>query len=98
MSTKQWLSSSENAMFYRIAQNQLEALYFDTRCWTKAEIFEFFDELRYADYETYEQAIRRFPKYKRTDFRTLMKVNRKCEKRYTKWKREQTPEFLEWED
>jgi hypothetical protein len=88
MSTKQWFSSSENGKFYGIAKNQLEALYFDTRCWTKAEIFEFFDDLRYADYETYEQAIRRFPKYKRTDFRTLMKVNRKCEKRYTEWKRE----------
>jgi hypothetical protein len=98
MSTKQWFSSSENGKFYGIAKNQLEALYFDTRCWTKAEIFEFFDDLRYCDYEIYEQAIRRFPKFKRTDPKTLMRKNKECEKRYTAWKREQTPEFLEWED
>ncbi len=98
MSTKQWFASSENGMFYRIAQNQLEALYFDKRCWTKAEIFEFFDELRYVDYETYEQAIRRFPEYKRTDFRAIIKANKRCERKYMNWKREQTPDFLSWED
>lgn len=97
MSTKQWLASSENGMFYRIAQNQLEALYFDTRCWTKAEILEFFDELRYVDYETYQQVIRRFPKFKRTDLKAILKANKDCERRYMKWKRQQTTEFLSWE-
>lgn len=84
--------------FHNIAKRQPDILYFDERCWNESEIFEFFDDLRYCDYETYKQAIRRFPEYKRTDFKAILKANKRCEQKYMNWKREQTPQFLSWED
>lgn len=97
MSTKQWFGY-ENGIFYEIARNRPDTLYFDGRCWSEVEIFEFFDDLRYCDYETYEQVIRRFPEFKRTHPKTLMRKNKDCERKYMKWMRQQTPEFLKWQE
>jgi hypothetical protein len=98
MSTKKWLNAHEYDRFFHIAQRQPDILYFDERCWNATEVFEFFDTLKYGDYETYARVIRRFPEYRRTDFRAILKANKDCEQRYMKWKREQTPEFLKWQE
>lgn len=95
MSTTQWFGY-ENGIFYEIARNRPDTLYFDGRCWTEAEIFEFFDDLKYCDYETYKQVIRRFPEFKRTDPKTLWRKNKQCERKYMKWLRQQPPQF--WQE
>jgi hypothetical protein len=97
MSTKQWFGY-EYGMFYQTARNQPDVLYFDGRSWDETEVQEFFDNLKYGDYETYERVIRRFPEYRRTDFRAILKANNDCEQRYMKWKREQTQQFLQWQE
>lgn len=94
MSTKTWLCW-ECGLFYEIARDRPEILYFDERCWNHYEIVEFFNELRYGDYEAYAQVIRWFPEYKITDFKTLIKNNSQAERRYNKWVK-QHPHLCEW--
>jgi hypothetical protein len=97
MSTKQWFGY-EYRLFYDIAKHRLDTLYFDGRYWYESEIFEFFDDLKYGDYETYERVIRRFPEYKRTDFKAILKANKDCERRYMKWKQQLYPQFVPWQE
>jgi hypothetical protein len=96
MSTKQWLYT-EHFKFYDIAKEQTDILYFDIRCWTKEEIIDFFVDVRYGDYQTYEKAIRKFPEYKTMEWHELMEQLQKSENRYLSW-RKANPILCEWRD
>lgn len=96
MSTKAWLNW-EKGIFYEIARDRHEILYFDERCWSHSEIEYFFDDLKYGDYETYIKTIRRFPEYKATDSKVLMTKTKNAETRYKKWKKNH-PSLREWMD
>ena len=78
-----------------MARERDEILYFDDKYWSRSEIEEFFDDLKYGDYETYVKTIRRFPEYKATNYQTLMSKTKEAETRYKKWKNKH-PRLCEW--
>lgn len=64
-------------MSYSIAKERPHQLYFDERNWTTADIRIFFEDLKYADYATWERTTHKLT----GSFRT----NVKAEKRYKLW-------------
>jgi hypothetical protein len=94
MSTYAWFKS-EYWRFADIAKDQSEILYFDSRHWTMKDITRFFADLKYADYETYECVIRRFPQYKITNFKIITANNQNAEQRYLAWLHEHKQEWNE---
>ena len=89
-----WLGC-EYLRFYGIAKEQHDILCFDIR--TKQDIIDFFMDLKYGDYDTYVNSIRRFPEYKLFDIHIINQKMKLSMKKYNDWRNENKT-LCEWHD